>query len=147
MTLSKKIREQMLTMCGSLCDDDGLDSKKFHETKKERKQSDDHKRLRLCRQVAQTLSFVFSESKVESIRCLKLHEVIPEENRTALTVRLDRSSEFNEAEEIELLDILKEHEGWLRSEVAAAITRKRVPQLSFEFVGPAKLEEDCREEQ
>ena len=51
------------------------------------------------------------------------------------------------SQQSELMDLLKSQEGWLRAEVAAAITRKRVPRLSFEFSERAVGGEEASHEQ
>ena len=55
MTISKKIREQMLKLCGSICADDGLDPSEFHETKIDCRKNDEYRHQRLCQQVARTV--------------------------------------------------------------------------------------------
>lgn len=148
MAISKKMREQMLELCGSIHEDDGLDAKDFHQTRSNKKKSDDHRQLMLCEQVARTLAQVLAESVEESICGLKVERVLPGKQSAGLRVVLRRLLEFDEQECIELLELLKEQEGWLRSEVAAAITRKRVPRLTFEFSWDGSLgtEEDVKYE-
>lgn len=132
MNISKKIREEMTKLCGSICEDDGRDPREFHETKIERKESDQYRHERLCQQVAHTLALVLPESVEEPIRHLQINSVVCGQNTSVLKVKLALPN-CNHEQQTALLESLKSQEGWLRSEVAAAITRKRVPRLAFEF--------------
>ena len=57
MPLSKKQRERLLTLCGQLNEDDAVDPREYFRKKY---RSRDSKSLRLCKQVADTLSLVLS---------------------------------------------------------------------------------------
>ena len=132
MKISKKIKAQMLKLCGSICADDGRDPKEFHETSVDRK-NDQHRHQRLCQQVARTLALVLPESVSEPLRELRIDRVVEGRNRSVLTVKIEVPEEVGYDQRNELLKLLRLQEGWLRSEVAAAITRKRVPRFAFEF--------------
>ena len=133
MKISKKLREQMLKLCGSICADDGQDPREFHETKIDRKKDDEYRHQRLCQQVARTLALVLPESGAEPIHDLKIDSVVRGRNTSVLRVKIALPKWVDHDQQTELLELLKSQEGWLRSEVAAAITRKRVPRLAFEF--------------
>lgn len=133
MTISKKIREQMLKLCGSICADDGQDPRDFHETRIDSRKNDEYRHQRLCQQVARTLALVLPESVEEPIRHLKIDSVVRGRNTSVLRVKVVMPKWADHDQQISLLESLKSQEGWLRSEVAAAITRKRVPRLAFEF--------------
>lgn len=132
MVTSKKLREQLLELCGSLGDEDTKSPKEFHQKKTYKKRLG-HKNLQLCEQVGRTLMLVLPESKEERIRDLIVERVRLGKNAGGLRVEL-RQPDVTPVESRDLLALLRAEEGWLRSEVANAITRKRVPRLTFEFV-------------
>lgn len=142
MVTSKKLREQLLELCGSLGEEDTLSPREFHQKKKYKKRLG-HKNLQLCEQVARTLMLVLPESKEEPIRDLVVERIRLGKNAGGLRVELQQpdfqQTEFQQLSQDvvgtrELLALLRDQEGWLRSELANAITRKKVPRLTFEFV-------------
>ena len=134
MKISNKVREQMLELCGSICDDDGLEARMFRETKTARSKSDQTKCRRLCQQVARTLTLVLPESADQSLGELNVVSVVPGETVSVLTVRIALPPGMERDSRADLLESLRRQEGWLRFEIAARISRKRVPRLAFEFV-------------
>ena len=134
MRISKKVREQMLKLCGSICDDDGLDARMFRTTKTERSRSDQTKCRRLCQQVARTLNLLLPESADERVGELNVVSVVPGETLSVLTVEIAVPPGMDRDSRVVLLESLRQQEGWLRFEIAARISRKRVPRLVFEFV-------------
>ena len=91
------------------------------------------KTLQLCRQIAETLNAVLSgESRDELLQTLFVESVVPAPDVAQMLVTvqtLDSESVFSEAD---ILSRLQGASGWLRAEVAAAITRKRAPNLVFQ---------------
>lgn len=147
MTISNKMRQQMLKLCGSISEDDGQDPRKLSESKTTRKSNDEYRHERLCRQVARTLELVLPESLAEPIRDLKIDRVVRGRNTSVLKVKIAEPKWADRSQQTELMDLVKSQEGWLRSEVAAAITRKRVPRLSFEFTESVIDAEEASHEQ
>ncbi len=144
MTISHRLRAQMLELCGSICDDDGLDPRKTHTPSQERNRDKEYRRLRLCQQVAQTLSLVLPESASEPLRGLQIQRVSPGKNAATLSVIIDLPPGMDYDAQSLVLDLLKQQEGWLRSEVASTITRKRVPRFSFEFATSAVFDQESQ---
>ena len=144
---SKKIREQMLKLCGSICEDDGRDPREVYGTKIDRTKNDEYRHQRLCQQVARTLALVLPESKVELVRELKIDGVVPRRDKAVLTVKIAVPNWEDRNQQNGLLELMKAQEGWLRSEVAAAISRKRVPRLAFQFAACFVNEEEVSHEQ
>ena len=130
---TKRIREQMLKLCESICEDDGQDPREVHESKYDRTKNAEHRRQRLCQRVERTLRLVLTESVVELVRELKIESVVPGRNLSALTVNVGVPKGADRERQKVLLELLKSQQGWLRSEVATAISRKRVPRLFFQF--------------
>jgi ribosome-binding factor A len=91
----------------------------------------DQKTAQLCRQVFRALSLALGESSEEVVRELVLHDVTPAPDASRLLVRVGLPAHVGVAE---ALDGLERARGFLRREVAAAITRKRAPELLFVLV-------------
>ena len=144
MKISKKIREQMQKYCGSTGEDDFIDPRTFHEITAH---SSDHeaRRLRLCGQVARTLRSVLPESADALVREIEVQTVEPQGGKNTLRVVVRLPADLNSDKRVtmrELLQTLRRQEGWLRSEIASAITRKRVPRLSFAVEVSSSTQED-----
>jgi len=92
------------------------------------------KTLQLCREVERTLSAVLAgECGDEVLRELMVVSVVPAPNagRLVVTVALPRSAEVSVEE---VLQRLLSQSGRLRSEVAAAVSRRKTPELAFRVV-------------
>ena len=132
MQISKKVREQMLRMCVAIGDDDGRDARGFNGTPStDRHHNQTYRQLRLCRQISQTLSLVLSYVPDEELRGLQVDAVEPGKNMSCLTVRLRPDTMESPVSRDEILGRLRKLEGWLCAELAASITRKRVPRLKW----------------
>jgi ribosome-binding factor A len=95
----------------------------------------DHKTAQLCRQVFQTLSLALSECGDDLLRDLILHDVQPAPNPSRLLARVGFSASVKDpVGPVEVLQRLGEASGFLRHQVAAAITRKRAPEIFFALV-------------
>jgi ribosome-binding factor A len=133
MRSDKKQREQMLAHCDELRADDGIDPRQYF--KKGRPPRDDRKARQLCAQVRDTLDLVLSgECDDDRLRLLSVLSVVPAPDSTQLLVTvtsLDASQDANA-----ILTRLARAAGRLRTEVAAAITRKRAPKLVFQVAVP-----------
>jgi ribosome-binding factor A len=109
--------------------DDGLDPRVFFQ-KSSRKKTN-RKALQLAGQVAETLNWVLGwESSNEILRSMSVESVVPapDSTRMLVTVRFAGGA-LGEAQEH-----LHRAAGKLRSEVAASIHRKRVPELIFRVI-------------
>lgn len=100
-----------------------------------------HKEIRkakqLCRQVAETLDLVLSgDCRDELLQCLTVVSVVPAPNSSRLLVTVSADLPVEEFDRHEILELLERQTGRLRCEVAASISRKRVPSLVFHVLGP-----------
>ena len=131
MPLSKKKRAQLLTLCGQLNEDDAVDPRDFFRKKY---RSTDSKALRLCKQVAETLSLVLAgECDDDVLRSLQIFSVQPAPNTRRLLVIVEPDDETRRiSTPDEILARIEPIRPFLRSEVASAISRKRAPTLVFE---------------
>lgn len=96
----------------------------------------DRKTLQLCSQVADTLNYVLSgECDDELLQNLQVMSVVPAPNASQLLVTVypltDAETTFDAAD---IRRRLMSAVGWLRSQVAASITRKKAPRLLFQVV-------------
>jgi ribosome-binding factor A len=90
------------------------------------------KARQLSRQVAETLDAVLSgESGDDLLRNLRIVSVVPapDASRLLVTLRILPSLEVSDPNVV--LARLEKAAGWLRTEAASAVTRKRAPALVF----------------
>jgi ribosome-binding factor A len=136
MPLNRRQREEMLACCGEIQDDDGLDPRQFFRNRSRSCDKRDRKAQQLCRQVQQTPSLVLGgEFADEVLQSLFVESVVPAPNASQLLVTVSAADGSENAVESGL--ILQKQEqvsGQLRSEVAAAITRKKTRRLVFRVV-------------
>jgi ribosome-binding factor A len=130
MKSRKPSRKEMLSCCGDVGPDDGLDPRMFFR-KSPRKRTN-RKALQLCGQVAQTLGHVLAwETADPALGELTVESVVPAPDSTRLLVTVAAPAG---AEADAVLAHLHRTCGRLRAEVAAEIHRKRVPELTFQVV-------------
>jgi ribosome-binding factor A len=91
------------------------------------------KSLQLCGQVARTLAGVFAESGDEVLRDLMVESVAPAPSSARLLVVVTPTPGAPPLESARVLEHLEQARGRLRSEVAAAVRRRRAPDLTFRF--------------
>ena len=94
----------------------------------------DHKALQLCRQVQRILTLAFGDfGGDEVLREVYVADVRPVDASSQLMVFIAIPAGVSV---VEVLERLNRSAPKLRAQVAAAITRKRAPELSFVPVGP-----------
>ena len=135
MTRDQRERARLCALCGELHDDDGVDPRQFFQPTRKRDKAG-RKSKQLCRQVQKTLDQVLSgETGDELLGALHIVSVTSADSSALLvTVAADLPADRFDRAQIEAR--LAEVSGRLRSEVAAAITRKRTPLLVFYLLGP-----------
>ena len=93
--------------------------------------------LSLCDQVRRALDVAIGgECRDERVNELVVLEVLPDPTIRRLRVWLGAPAGATEADRYEFMERLFVARGFLRSRVAAAIHRKRTPELGFEVVIP-----------
>ena len=95
------------------------------------------KDLQLCRQVAETLSFVLGDCGDDCLRDLHVVRVVPAPDASQLLVMVGSPPGEIPPPPTDVLARLQARTPWLRGEVAHAITRKRAPSLLFEYLATA----------
>jgi len=119
--------------CAELDPDDGVDPRSKREPG--RRSVVNRKALQLCEQIARTLSCVLAgECRDDRLRELLVESVQPAPDSTRLLVSLYLGPSAPGVETDELLQSLRGAARMLRSAVANAICRKRVPELVFRLV-------------
>ncbi len=90
------------------------------------------KDLQLCRQVFDALTYAFAELDDPIVDDLALASVMPAPNGSRVQVILVAMRDDIDCDVA--LSVVREHAEDLREEVAAEITRRRVPELVFRVV-------------
>jgi len=126
-------KKQMQSLCGEIHSDDGIDPKEFFRPTR-KKNSNHRKAYQLCHQVSDTLSLVLSGEFGEELRDLRVVAVTPAPDASQLLVLVAPAVEGSSLDPNAVALKLAAAAGRLRSEVAAAITRRRAPKLLFQFV-------------
>ena len=93
----------------------------------------DTKTKQLCHQVEETISFALAASTSPLLRDLYVLGVEPLRGAAALRVLVAIEDENSAAE---VAEALRRANGYLRGEVARAISRRRVPTLEYTIVPP-----------
>lgn len=136
MTLNKRTRAQILTHCGEIHEDDGVDPREYFKAGRIHKK-EDHKAKQLCRQVAETLDQVLSgETSDDVLRGLRVATVVPAPNSSRLLVTLHLDCAPGDFDRNLVEQRLATCNGRLRGEIAATITRRKTPTLVLHVVGP-----------
>jgi ribosome-binding factor A len=93
------------------------------------------KALQLCKQVERTLVYVLSgETGDDILRDLVVENVIPAPNDAHLMAIVRPMTTSVDYDLPEVLERLHAQKGLIREEVAAAINRKHVPEISFQVI-------------
>jgi hypothetical protein len=104
-----------------------------------------HKDLQLCRQVFDALTYALAEIDDPQIEDLALASVVPAPNSSRVLVTLVAAREdLGGDANVAALARIDASADELREEVAAEITRQRVPELVFRIASRAELEHAWR---
>ena len=131
----------MREVCDEIGPDDGVDPRQLARERMKQHRSvrpgppgpkaPGRKALQLGHQVAQALDAVLAgDSRDEALRGLRVVSVAPAAGASCFLVTVAPDPPFDPRE---VLARLEHASGWLRTEVAAAVTRKRAPVLSFQI--------------
>lgn len=128
-------------LVGSLRPDDGVDPRELaKQRRKERKQEQPggghgaHKQEQFLTQVQQAIEGALQSAATPVLNSLMVREVTPQGG--SLVVVLQPQVPFEASDFTEATEALARASSMLRREVAAAITRKDVPNLSFMVLPP-----------
>jgi ribosome-binding factor A len=133
MKARKPSRRELLRYCTDIGPEDGLEPRNGWHEPQERVAN--RKALQLCGQVARTLSCVLSgECGDDVLREIIVEAVQPVPNTSRLLVTVTLAPSAAGVEPATVLQHLHSASGMLRSEVAAAIHRRKTPELVFRVV-------------
>jgi ribosome-binding factor A len=124
-------RKHIQELCAESGPDDGIDPRETLRLAGPKKGG--RKTQQLCRQVAEALTYAFSVCKDDVLRDLSVVAVQPAPDESRLLVTAGPTLP-GPCEPIQISARLQQALGKLRSEVAAAIHRKKVPELIFHVV-------------
>ena len=130
----KPSKKRLRTLCAEVDPDDGSDPRIFFRKDGDRKPGR-HKARQLSRQVSEILDGLLAGSTADPVlNGLKVEGVEPAPDAATLLVTLSRAIGADPIPPEIILAHLNRAAGWLRSEVAQAITRKRAPMLVYQVV-------------
>jgi len=129
----KVLRRDVLRSCAEAGPGDGLDPR--YDRPDEPAKVANRKALQLCGQVADTLVLVLAgDSADDLLRDLLVEAVVPAPNSSRLLITVSPSLAAADADLDAIRLCLDRARGRLRGEIAAAIHRRRVPDLTFRVV-------------
>lgn len=129
MATRKHDGEKLRAVCAEILPDDGVDPREDKKRGLDRTKRDDRKTQQLCKQVAHTLQLVLPDLTLPSdVRIAKV-EPAPDTARLRVTVAI-----ADPARQQQVAARLEQCTGHLRSELAQAIARRRVPRLVFTVI-------------
>ncbi len=128
---------QLRTLCADLSPEDGVDPRLLARGGSD--SPDRRKTWQLCSQVHDSLRLIMGEAADERLHSLEVREVLPAPNDSQLLVLLVPLDPLTDIEREEVADALQVAAGWLRSEIASAITRKRAPRLVLQLLPTAPI--------
>lgn len=136
---------QLRALCADLSPEDGVDPRLLVRGAESLpgvsgNGADRRKTWQLCSQVHDALRLILGEAADERLQALDVREVLPAPNDSQLLVLLTPLDPLS-PEERELTDAaLETAGGWLRSEIASVITRKRAPRLVWQLLPSSGLQ-------
>jgi ribosome-binding factor A len=131
MPSPQRKRDDWRALCAHLYPDDGVDPRDEKRRHAANKPKTDRKTRQLCKQVQRTLQLALGAlPPAESLIGVTVWNVTPAPNASRLHVVMAVPVPSRAAE---VAAVVRHHAGRLRAEVAAAITRRRTPELTFEF--------------
>jgi ribosome-binding factor A len=135
MKSKKPSRRDLVSSCGEIGSDDGVDPRTFFRDPVRRRTN--RKALQLCGQIARTLSSLLTwESGDDLLRDLTVAAVEPAPDSTRVLVTVSCPPDVEAGD---VLPHLHRAASRLRTAVAAAVHRKRVPELVFRVAGRGEV--------
>ena len=130
----KPSKKRLRTLCAEVDPDDGSDPRLFFRKEGDRKPGR-HKARQLAKQVSETLDGLLAGSTTDPVlNSLTIGGVEPAPDAATLLVTVRRAVGSDPIAPEIILGHLSRAAGWLRSEVAQAITRKKAPMLVYQVV-------------
>jgi ribosome-binding factor A len=134
MTTRKRSEDALRALCGQVFDDDGVNPRRERDSSS--RGTPGRKDLALCKQVMRALNDALQgESGDALLRELVVSRVEPDPDASRLRVYVEPSNAAARAGASRITASLGRAGGFLRTQVAQAITRKRAPTLVFTLAG------------
>lgn len=131
MPSRKRKKDDLRALCAHVHPDDGVDPHEDKRRDAEHVNKPNRKTWQLCKQVTQTLQLALGSLPCSDVLVgVSVQSVTPAPDAGRLCVVI-AVPEPQRQEEV--ATAVRRHRGRLRGEVAAAITRRRTPELTFEF--------------
>lgn len=138
MTTRKRSEDALRAQCGQVYEDDGVSPRRERDGQR---RTAGRKDLALCKQVMRALNDALqAEAREALLRELVVRHVEPSPDATRVRVHIEPSAAAARAGAAQVMASLGRSAGFLRTQVAQAITRKRVPSLVFTLMGEAREE-------
>lgn len=131
MPTPRRNLDELRQLCAQLYPDDGVNPREDKRREVQRKKND-RKLRQLCKQVANALQLSLAELATSStLTSADIREVQPAPNagRLRVIVVVDNPTQLQPAQ-----TLLERLTGRLRADVAAAISRRKTPELIFEVI-------------
>jgi len=133
MTSKRIRRKDLLSGCSDIGPQDGIDPRL--DRPEDNPAAGDRKQQQLCGQVARTLASLFAgECGDDVLRDLLVESVVPAPSSARLLVTVILAPTAPAVSPDMIAERLDRARGLLRSEVAAAVVRRRAPDLVFRVV-------------
>ncbi len=136
MAFRRVSRRGLLSACAEVGPGDGIDPRL--EGRGPTGPVPNRKALQLSGQVARTLSGALAESEDDVLRDLLFVSVVPAPYASRLLVTVAPSPAAAAVEASAVLERLERMRGRLRTEVAAAVHRRKAPDLTFRVVNAGR---------
>jgi ribosome-binding factor A len=130
MTLRKPSRKVLRSLCAEVHPDDGIDPRELARRGGPRGKPR-RKVEQLCRQVAETLDSALAAERDDVLQGLQVVSVAPAPDASRLLVTVRAVAAPSAVDPGLVLDRLARASPRLRCEVAAAITRRKAPTLTY----------------
>jgi ribosome-binding factor A len=122
------------SLCLKFGEEDGIDPK--YLARKAGRKTARHKDLQLGKEASRIVALVLADAVNHPfLSDLQVLSVLPEHNGQRLCVTVGHYGAMPDVTEVEMVEELKRIQGVLRCALAQAINRKRMPMLSFRYVG------------
>jgi ribosome-binding factor A len=133
MTSRKPWLKNVDSLCAEVRPDDGIDPRACQPVR----DKSHRKTYQVCKQAERTLNLRLAGNTVEPLlRELSVCAVEPYPDSSHLLVIVEPMTTTVSLNKNDVLQALQRANGYLRSALATTINRKRVPQLTFQFVTP-----------
>ena len=131
MSQRRQKADEFQNLAGDISPEDGSDPKEFHAKPWNAPKQAGRKSQQLCRQVRDALHGAFASCGDPAVQAAGVVAVEPAPHSGRLRVLVGVPPDFDREA---VVDALERAAGFLRSEVASAISRRYAPELVFEVI-------------